>query len=159
AQFVRMVQETPVGRKADMQVWRGGARQSMAATIGARAGRPMGFGIGPSFPPEKPGVAATPHCIFLGGGMLLVMEVGGVDAQLAEFVGVKEGVLVRSVTKGSAAETAGLKAGDVITKVENQMVSSPRNLTPALRKSGKNVNLTVVRNHKEMSLNVKLSQN
>ena len=43
--------------------------------------------------------------------------------------------------------------------MDGQTVSSPRNITPLLRKSGKNVVLTVVRNHKELTLNVKLARN
>jgi serine protease Do len=33
------------------------------------------------------------------------------NSQLAEYFGVKEGVLVRSVIKGTSAEKAGIKAG------------------------------------------------
>ena len=158
-QFVRMVQETPVGRKADMQVWRNGGRQQIMATIGSRQERPFAFAITPSFPPELPVMPDTPHDMFSWRSMLLGVEVEGLNSQLAEFFGVKEGVLIRSVTKGSAAETAGLKAGDIITKIDGQVVSTPRNVTPFLRRSGKNVNLTIVRSHKEITLNVKLSQN
>jgi serine protease Do len=158
-QFIRMVQETPVGRKADMQVWRGGVRQSIAATIGSRQDRPMVFAITPPLPPEMPMIPDTPHDMFSWRSMMLGVEVEGLNAQLAEYFGVKDGVLVRSVTKGSAAENAGLKAGDVITKIDGQTVSTPRNVTPLLRKSGKNVDLTIMRNHKEITLNVKLSWN
>jgi len=42
-----------------------------------------------------------------------------IDGQLAQYFGVKEGVLVRSVLKGSAAEKAGIKAGDVIMKIDD----------------------------------------
>ena len=113
----------------------------------------------PAFPPEPPMMPDTPHDMFSWRSMSLGVETEGLNTQLAEFFGVKQGILVRSVTKGSAAETAGLKAGDVITKLDGQAVSTPRNIAPFLRKSGKNVTLTVVRNHKEITLNVKLAQN
>jgi serine protease Do len=76
--------------------------------------------------------------------------------QLAEFFGVQDGVLVRSVRKGSAAEKAGLKAGDVITKVDDTKVGSTGEITRALRalKSKKTFNLTITRNKKEMPLPV-----
>jgi serine protease Do len=160
AQFVRMVQETPPGHKAEMQIWRNGTRQSISATIGSRQERSFVFAMpNAPFPPEPPMIPDTPHDMFAWRSTLLGVELEGLNSQLAEFFGVKDGVLVRSVTRGSAAETAGLKAGDVITKIEGQVVSTPRNVTPLLRKSGKNVNLTVMRNHKEITLNVKLSQN
>jgi serine protease Do len=160
AQFVRMVQETPPARKAEMQVWRNGARQLVTATLGARQERALVFTM-PStpFPPEMPMIPDTPHDMFSWRSTALGVETEGLNSQLADFFGVKEGVLVRSVNKGSAAETAGLKAGDVITRIDGQVVSSPRNITSLLRKSDKNVNLSVVRNHKEITLNVKLSRN
>ena len=159
AQFVRMVQEIPAGRKAELQVWRNGARQSVTATIGTRQERAFTFIPNIPFPPELPMIPDTPHDMFAWRSTLLGIETEGLNSQLAEFFGVKEGVLVRSVIKGSAAETAGLKAGDVITKVDGKVVTSPRTLTPLLRKSDKSLTLTVVRNHKEITLNVKLSQN
>ena len=41
-----------------------------------------------------------------------------------EYFGVKEGVLVRAVAKNSAAERAGIKAGDVITRVDDAKIAS-----------------------------------
>jgi S1-C subfamily serine protease len=68
-------------------------------------------------------------------------------------------VLVRSVTKGSAAEKAGLKAGDVITKVGDRRVSTPAEISTALRSaSGATVPVTVTRNQKEMTVNVALEE-
>src|ERR1039457_7143093 len=78
------------------------------------------------------------------------------EDQLAEFFGVQDGVLVRSVKKGSAADKAGLKAGDVITKVDDSKVASSTEITRVLRglKSKKTFGVTVVRNKKEMPLTV-----
>ena len=58
--------------------------------------------------------------------------------------------------KGSAAEKAGLKAGDVITKVDDSKVTSSADITRVLRglKSKKTFGVTVVRNKKEMPLTV-----
>jgi serine protease Do len=160
AQFVRMVQETPAGHRVELQVWRNGGKHAITAVIGLRQERPLVFSVPmPAFPPEPPMIPDTPHDMFSWRSLALGVETEGLNPQLAEFFGVKEGILVRSVTKGSAAETAGLRAGDVITKLDGQAVSSPRNIAPFLRKSGKNVALTVVRNHKEITLNVKLAQN
>ena len=71
---------------------------------------------------------------------------------------MKEGVLVKAVNKDSAAEKAGLKAGDVITKVDDSHVNSTTEITRALRGKGSrsSVTLTVVRNKKEMTLTVNL---
>jgi serine protease Do len=60
------------------------------------------------------------------------------------------------VKKGSPAEKAGLKAGDVITKIDDSKVTSTAEITRTLRtlKSKKTFTLTVTRNKKEMPLTV-----
>jgi len=82
------------------------------------------------------------------------------DTQLADYFGVKDGVLVRSVFKGSAAEKAGIKAGDVLLKVDKDRVTTPREVTSAIRnsrKSGKKTfPIAVLRDHKDMTLTVTL---
>jgi S1-C subfamily serine protease len=79
-----------------------------------------------------------------------------VDSQLAEYFGVKEGVLVRSVMRDSAAAKAGLKAGDVITKIDDSRVTSPREITAVLRgmRDKKTAAVTLVREKREMTLTV-----
>ena len=78
-------------------------------------------------------------------------EALGDEQQFAEFFGVKDGVLVKEVSSNSAAERAGIKAGDVIVKVGDTRVGSLRELTTALRAArSKTDTITVVRNKKEM---------
>ena len=71
---------------------------------------------------------------------------------------LKNGIYVDSVTKHSAAATAGIKAGDVIIKVDNKAVSDVASLHSILynHKVGDKVTLTVNRNGKEINLQVKL---
>jgi S1-C subfamily serine protease len=77
-------------------------------------------------------------------------------SQLASFFGVSEGVLVRGVIKDTSAEKAGIKAGDVIVKIEGTAVEAPRDITTAInaaRKDGKKtVNITLVRDRKETTV-------
>lgn len=93
-------------------------------------------------------------------GPRLGVETESLGPQLAEFFGVKEGVLVRSVLKGSAAEQAGLKAGDVITRVGDTKVSASGEISGALRSMSKDKSfpVTIVRNGKEMTLTAKLEE-
>jgi S1-C subfamily serine protease len=82
-----------------------------------------------------------------------------VEDQLAAYFGVKEGVLVRSVVADSAAEKAGIKAGDVIVKVDEDKVATPREITNALRSGGKkSVNVALMRDRKEMAVTVTLPE-
>ena len=57
------------------------------------------------------------------------------------------GAQVQDVTPGSGAATAGLRSGDVITKVEGQEVTSPKQLIGYVRryKAGDTVTMTVAR--------------
>jgi serine protease Do len=185
-QFIRMVRETPAGRHAKLLISRGGANQTLTATIAEhnpfqmgpqfhrdmdKMGEEMGRQFGPDskfqrdmqkmqrdlgrmrfeFEPND-----LPQGEMVWKTRLLGIEAESVNSQLAEFFGVKQGVLVRSVSKDSAAEKAGLKAGDIITKVGETEVGRPGEVSRQLREApaGKPVALSVVRNHRPVSVNV-----
>ncbi len=80
--------------------------------------------------------------------------------QLGEYFGVKdgEGILIRSVEKGSVAEKAGLKAGDVIVRADNEKLNDRSDLSHILRnhRSGGKLNLVVMRDKKEQTIVVTL---
>ena len=163
AQFQRLVRETPVGRQVKIAVWRSGAAQTITATVGEnRQTTVIAPGDGSwnfSMPeiPAMPNIEIPRFQMSLQNPMLgIVGESLGQEDQLADFFGVQDGVLVRSVKKGSAAEKAGIKAGDVITKVDDSKVTSSTEITRVLRglKSRKTFGVTVVRNRKEMPLTV-----
>lgn len=174
----RLVKETPVHREVKILLWRNGAEQTVSATIGARKGTELDLGGGnmltvpawPSTPtPPMPPSALMPpastlpqfempefRTFMLTSSLGIIGEPLGQESQLAEYFGVKEGVLVRSVNKESAAEKGGIKAGDVITKIDDTAISTPQQISGALRAvHGKNsVTVTVVRNRKETTLTV-----
>jgi len=62
------------------------------------------------------------------------------------------------VMKDMAAEKAGIKAGDVITKVDGNTVTTPNELVGAIRSSSsrKTFPIDLVRDHHEMTLQVTL---
>jgi len=87
------------------------------------------------------------------------LMVENITPQLGEFFGVKNGngVLVRSVDKGSRAEKAGLRAGDVIVKVNDEPVHDTSDFTHAVRsRNGGSVSVGVIRDKKEQNLNLTL---
>jgi len=162
-QLSRLVRETPVGRQAKVVVWRNGASQTLTATLGWHKVMEPGTWVMPDIKippmPPMPSIEFPQfQTIWQSGTLGIVGEPLERQPQLAEFFGVKDGVLVRSVIKNSAAEKAGLKAGDVIVKVDDSSVSSTRDISSALRaaRSRRTVNVTVVRNKKEMALSVTL---
>ncbi|MGH7691062.1 MAG: DegQ family serine endoprotease, partial [Gemmatimonadaceae bacterium] len=67
------------------------------------------------------------------------------------------GALVTQVVKGSAADKAGIQQGDVITEVNGQPVSDPSALASyvAIQHVGTELNLTIYRNGKKMTVSAK----
>jgi S1-C subfamily serine protease len=61
--------------------------------------------------------------------------------------GARDGALVESVAPGSAAADAGIKAGDVITRIGDRLVGGSDDLVVQVRghKVGEKVQLTYVR--------------
>lgn len=174
-QFVRLVRETPVDRQVQLLVWRNGANQTLTATIGRRAesfsirtgdGDEENFTVEvPPMPPMPP-MPAMPNMPDMGPltDMLrsrsgrLGIECEALGSQLAGFFGVKEGVLVREVMKDSAAEKAGMRAGDVIVKVDGEAVTSVHEITSLVRaaRTKRTFPVVVVRDKKEVTLTVTL---
>ncbi len=73
---------------------------------------------------------------------------------LAKRFGVERGVLVTEVVKSSPAEKAGVKAGDVIQKVNEKDVNSPLDLKNEILKLeiGEEIVLTLVREREEITI-------
>lgn len=159
--FARIIAGNAPGTKVTLQTWRAGAKQTIAATLGSRpqffALAEPGWVVAPEapFPPEVlNGDAFGP---LMGQTPRIGIEGESVDGQLAAFFGVKEGVLVRSVQEKSPAAKAGLKAGDVIVKVGGTPVANTREITGVMRAMHKTATFTVVRNRKEIVLNIEIA--
>jgi S1-C subfamily serine protease len=99
-------------------------------------------------------VPDVPRAFMSWRSSIVGIEAESLDSQLAEYFGVKEGVLVRSVVRGSSAEKAGLRAGDVIVKVDDTRVTSPREISANIRSSRakKAVPVQVIRDKREVTL-------
>lgn len=71
-----------------------------------------------------------------------------------------KGAKVNEVTEKSAAEKAGIKKGDVITKVGESKIENPDELSEAIRKNkpGDKVSITLLRDSKEQKLNAELGK-
>ncbi len=164
-QFSRLVRETPAGREVKLEIWRNGTPQSLSVKLMAHPSMNM---FSSNFP-----AAAAPRAFAFAAPMpdlprsfmswqssMLGVEAESLDGQLAQYFGVKEGVLVRSVTTGSAAEKGGLKAGDVIIRVDDSKVSSPADVSNRIRSmQGKQVPIVVMRDRKEVTLTVTIDEN
>ena len=70
------------------------------------------------------------------------------------------GVRVQNITKESAAEKAGLKEGDIITKIDDKKMEDPDDLSKAIRehKPGDKVAVTYLRDKKEQKVTAELGK-
>jgi S1-C subfamily serine protease len=88
-------------------------------------------------------------------GLYVGAELNPVRTQLADYFGVSSGtgLLVEQVDYQSPAARAGLKAGDVVVKVESQQMTSNHDWVKAIRNHrGHLVQVTVMRNKQEQVL-------
>lgn len=71
-----------------------------------------------------------------------------------------KGALIKSVTKGSSAEKAGLKEQDIITKFGDKKITNPEDLADIVKtyKPGDEVKMDYLRNGKKKDLKVKLGK-
>jgi serine protease Do len=157
-QLGRLVSETPEGRKVKIQLWREGRMQTAYAVIAeSHWSRVFPGDLNFQMPDIHMAIPDIPSTLLVWKNAALGIECEPVDAQLAEYFGVKRGVLVRSVEKGSAAEKAGLKAGDVLTAIGDRSVTSPRDVMSCVRtwrREGKPITVAVTRERKQLTLSV-----
>lgn len=88
--------------------------------------------------------------------------VGTVTPQMSKRLGLGNGAYgayVNDVTKDSPADKAGIKKGDVITKIDGEQVDAATSLITSIRnhKVGDKVMLTILRDGKEQEVEVELA--
>ena len=157
-QLGRLVSETPKGRKVKIQFWRDGkTAATTAVVVESRVPRVFPTDLNIQIPDVRIAVPDIPSPMVVWKSPALGIECEPLDSQLAEYFGVKRGVLVRSVDKGSAADKAGLRTGDVLTAVNDRPVASAHDVVSCVRtqrRAGKPIAVALVREHKELTLNV-----
>lgn len=95
--------------------------------------------------------------LFTDRRLRLGIGVQELTSQLGDYFGAAAGVLVTEVDDNSSAKTAGLRAGDVITKVNNQEVRSTQDLRRLVSNASGEITLTITRERKEQTLKVTLN--
>lgn len=180
-QLRHMLRETPAGRQVTFVISREGQQKTIQTQLAdrdevereawdnhytvpeppsmeaSRASAPRG---GNSFlSSSKARVLKDTHAL-LGTSMLVSSSYTGaklevMGPQLAEFFGAQgtAGLLVRSVEPHSPAADAGMKAGDVVVKVNSVDISSGSDWSKTIHDNrGKSVNVVVLRDKKSQSI-------
>ena len=167
AQLRRMIHEMPAGRMVIFGISRDGQPMTIKVQL---ADRKKTFVYAPKdkdlhieIPPipnlpdfDMPTSVVVVHTSARSGLM-----VENITPQLGEFFGIKNGngVLVRSVEKGSRADKAGFRAGDVIVRVNDQPVHDTSDFSHALRsRNAGAVTVNVIRDKKEQNLSLPLPE-
>ena len=166
AQLRRMIKETPAGRVVNLGISRDGQPMTIKVQL---ADRHKSMAWEPKMPelPKLPQMPTLPDfdlpvsVVVVHSGLRSGLMVENITEQLGDFFGVKggNGVLVRSVEKGSRGEKAGFHAGDVVVKVNGQPVHDTSDFTHALRSSpSRAAAVTVMREKREQNLTLTLPE-
>jgi C-terminal processing protease CtpA/Prc len=171
-QLRRMLKEIPAGRKVSMQISRDGNMQTVTVELADR--RVMehevwdkignggdvfaqGTGKGILTGGGDEGLPGGFHMPFFGSTLNVGAMVEPLTSQMADYLGVPSGVMVKQVAHKSEAATAGLKAFDVILKVGPDAVTTLADWDRALRANqGKPVQVTILRDRKQQTLTLQV---
>ena len=97
------------------------------------------------------------HMPFFGSSLNVGAIVEPLTAQMAEYLGVDNGLMIKQVARKSAAESAGLHAFDVILRVGSEPVRTVSDWERALRSNqGKPVQLTILRDKKQQTVTLQV---
>ncbi len=173
-QLRRMLHDLQPGRTVSLVVVRSGTEQTVNTTMANREELEKRAWEQHWVVPEPVDDAAVPVASepvpssrrglgsgFMAGGLLPMSptytgaKVDAMGGQLAEFFGVKDGkgLLVHDVDANSPAAQAGLRAGDVVTRINGGRIVSKSAWAHVLRESkGHVVSLTVMRDRHEQVL-------
>ena len=170
-QVRRMLREIPAGRKVSLEISRDGNVQTLAVqlvdrrameqdvwnkigTSGDVFAQASGMGILAGGDSSVPGGF---HMPFFGSTLNVGALVEPLTSQMAEYLGVPSGLMVKQVARKSEAAAAGLKAFDVILKVGTDPISTSSDWDRALRANlGKPVQVTILRDKKQQTLTLQV---
>jgi len=173
-QLRRMIHEIPPGRLISIGISRNGQPMTLKAQLADRknnfsvampSGKAFAFAM-PAMPatpamPAMPDMDVPVSIVVVHSSARSGLMVENLTPQLGDFFGAKDGqgVLVRSVEKGSLAEKAGFRAGDVIVKVNGESISDSGDFTHALHgRKNTALNVSIIREKKEQNLRLPLPE-
>jgi serine protease Do len=169
-QLRRMIHEIPAGRTVTLGISRNGQEMTIKAQL---ASRKKSFSLAngqkefhfemPVIPeiPAMPDIDVPVSIVVVHSSTRSGMMIENLTPQLGDFFGVKngQGVLVRSVEKGSRAEKAGFRAGDVVVRVNGESVNDAGDFTHAVRSRKDNkATIGIVRDKKEQTITLTLPE-
>jgi serine protease Do len=165
AQLRRMIHETPPGRVVSLGLSRDGQPLTLKVQLADKHKEMASWAKPGDFHFQMPEVHVPDvdipamHMMMVTSSARSGLTVENITQQLGDFFGVKDGngVLVRAVEKGSRAEKAGFRAGDVIVKINNNPVHDTSDFSHAVKsRTGNSVSIGVMRDKREQTINLPL---
>ena len=171
-QLRRMIRETPHGRVVTLGISRNGQAMTIKVELADRK-KSYVYNFGPNSKqfkfnmPVMPAMPVMPDMdipvsiVVVHSSMRSGLMVENLTPQLGDFFGAKDGqgVLVRSVEKGSRADKAGFRAGDVIVKINGEPIRDSGDFSHALHSRKDNTaSISVIRDKKEQTITITLPE-
>ena len=176
-QFSRILRQIPAGRTAALQLIRDGSPETISVQLvdrkkmehdvwnkldsGTTDATPapamsmLASGGGAADAPSPSGF----HMPFFGSSLNVGAIVEPLTAQMADYLGVQSGLMIKQVARKSAAEAAGLRAFDVILKVGSDGVNTTADWERALRSNqGKSVQVIILRDKKQQNVTLQVDK-
>jgi serine protease Do len=174
-EFGRILRELPAGRTVSIELSRDGNVQTIAVELVDR--KKMEHEVwkrldagGDEFTPvpamsmlsgggsgSDVGSSVGFHLPWFGSSLNVGALVEPLTSQMAEYLGVVHGLMVKQVARKSEAALAGMKAFDVILKVGPETIATMSDWDRALRSNkGKTVQVTILRNRKQQMLTLQV---
>jgi len=169
----RMLRDIPPGRKISLEISRDGNIQTLAVQLVDRKAMEHDIwtrldididGIAPVTPPPTMGITGSDVPVSSGFHISVftsTLNVGALveplTSQMAEYLGVQSGLMVKQVARKSEAAASGLKAFDVILKVGSDSITTAADWDRDLRSNvGKPVQVTILRDKKQQTLTLQV---
>src|SRR5262249_27939418 len=133
----------PAGRKVRLRALRNQKPMEVEGVLGAQPIRPILTGVSTTPSPRPTEERLLPGFI-----------ARDLTSQLADYFGVKGGILVTEVSKGSPADRAGLVAGDVVVGTDDRELRTVLELKALLIPQQGAIKLRIYRNKTSVSVDI-----
>lgn len=133
-----LVAETPIGKEAELTIWRDGDTRTVEVEIGRLPQEDRMAALGSA------GDAAQPSNSSASLGATLAPITPELKARFGIPDDVESGVVVLDVEAGGPADENGLRPGDVIEKVAQTRVSSPADVDKAVEEAKQDAVLLLI---------------
>ncbi|HUY95343.1 MAG TPA: PDZ domain-containing protein [Terracidiphilus sp.] len=162
-EFGRILKEVRAGQSVSLVLFRDGAQQTVSVQLVDRKAMEQAvwrkMNSDSVIPPPTAGMGMmsgggdTPpswHLPFFTSSLNVGALVEPLTSQMADYLGIASGIMIKEVSRKSAAAAAGLKPFDIILKVSSDPIATTADWDRALRTNqGRAVPVTVLRERKQ----------